>query len=193
MNGNEAVELARRTYLEELAQFVVRQSRRFSRGLPEAATMRTENPALFGGHYRVDFIGQATGQVGKGPGDKALPLDLVPDRRMRLDKPLDGASGAMKVRVEQLVWDDVEISHDAPGDLSGPLGPWFAHWYDPDEKRKPAQAGDPVDVIHSLGVYPGKLLVDFGSASPSAFWALVALLRDAGASAITIRETRAAV
>lgn len=185
MNGNEVVELARRTYLEELAQFVVRQAGRFSRGLPEAATMRSQNLALFGGHYRVDFIGQ-------GEGDKALPLDLVPDRRVRLDKPLDGVSGAMNVRVEQLVWGDVEISHDAPGDLSAPLGPWFAHWYDPDEKRKPAKAGDPVDVIHSLGVYPGKLLVDFGSASPSAFWALVALLRDAGAGAITIRETRAA-
>jgi len=187
MNGNEVVELARRTYLEELAQFVVRQAGRFSRGLPEAATMRSQNLALFGGHYRVDFIGQA-----QGAEDKALPLDLVPDRRVRLDTPLDGVSGAMKVRVEQLVWDDVEISHDAPGDLSAALGPWFAHWYDPDEKRKPAQAGGPVDVIHSLGVYPGKLLVDFGSASPSAFWALVALLRDAGAGAITIRETRAA-
>ena len=186
MNGNEVVELARRTYLEELAQFVVKQAERFRRGLPEAATMRAQNSALFGGHYRVDFIGQ-------GEGDKALPLDLVPDRRMRLDTPLDGAAGAMKVRLEQLVWDDVEISHDAPGDLSGSLGTWFAHWYDPDEKRKPAQAGGPVDVIHSLGVYPGKLLVDFGSASPSAFWALVALLRDAGATGITIRETRAAV
>ena len=193
MNGNEAVELARRTYLEELAQFVVKQARRFSRGLPEAATMRSQNLALFGGHYRVDFIGQPSAQGEGGESDKALPLDLVPDRRMRLDKPLEGASGAMKVRVEQLVWDDVEISHDAPGDLSAPLGTWFAHWYDPDEKRKPAQAGDPVDVIHSLGVYPGKLLVDFGSASPSAFWALVALLRDAGATGITIRETRAAV
>ena len=183
MNGNEAVELARRTYMEELAQFVVKQAGRFRRGLPEAAIMRPENAALFGGHYRVDFIGQ-------GEGDKVLPIDLVPDGRMRLPAPLDGTAGAMTVRVEQLVWDDVEVSHDAPGDLRGVLGPWFAHWYDPDEKRKLAQADSAADVIHSLGVYPGKLLVDFGSASTGAFWALVALLRDAGASAITIRETR---
>lgn len=186
MNGNEIVELARRTYLEELAQFVVKQAGRFKRGLPEAAIERSENPALFGGHYRVDFIGQ-------GEGEKVLPLDLVPDRRLRLETPLDGAAGAMTVRVEQLVWDDVAISHDAPGDLSGPLGPWFSHWYDPDETRKAAAVGEPVDVIHSLGVYPGKLLVDFGSASPSAFWALVAVLRDAGATAITVGETRPAV
>lgn len=184
MNGNDIIELARRTYLEELAQFVVKQASRFPNGLPEAATNRTENPALFGGHYRVDFIGQQ--------GDKGLAIDLVPDRRVRMEAPMEGVAGGMRVRMEQIVWDDVEISHDAPGDLTPALGTWFGHWYDPDEQRKPAAEGHSVDVIHSLGVYPGKLVVDFGSAAPSAFWALVNLLRDAGAGAITIRETRAA-
>lgn len=183
MNGNEIIELARRTYLEELAQFVVKQASRFPNGLPEAATNRTENPALFGGHYRVDFIGQQ--------GDKGLAVDLIPDRRLRIEGAVEGTAGKMHVRMEQIVWDDVEISHDAPGDITPALEAWFNHWYDPDEQRKPEAEGHSVDVIHSLGVYPGQLLVDFGSASPSAFWALVALLRDAGATGITIRETRA--
>ncbi len=182
MNGNDIIDLARRTYLEEFARFVLVQAGRFARGAAEVQTDNTGPAGLFGGRYRVDFIGQR--------GEDAVPVNLLPDNRVRLDAPLEGAAGAMRVRMEQIVWDDVEIAHDAPGDLLAPLKPWFDHWYDPDDRRKAPDPGTGVDVIHALIVRPGKLVVDFGSASPSAFWALVGLLRDQGASAITIRETR---
>lgn len=71
------------------------------------------------------------------------------------------------------------------------LKPWFDRWYDPDDKRLSADpAAPPPDVIHALTVSPGKLHVDFGTASIDAFWAMVALLRDAGARRVVVSETR---
>ena len=179
MNGKEVVELARRTYLEELAQFILAQARNYRRGLPEAATLRPENQALFRGHYRVDFVGQTDDGA-------TVPLDLVASRRLQMASPREGLAGGMNVRIEALAWDDVEISHDAQGDLLGALGPWFETWYDPNETRKP---GGPANVIHWVGIGENMLLVDFGSASPGAFWALVDVLREAGATSLTIRES----
>lgn len=182
MNGIEIIDLARRTYLEELAQFVIAQGKQHPSGEAEVKTLHRDAPKLFGGHYRVDFIGQQDGQP--------VPVDLIPDRRMRLDKPLEGRSGAMQLRIEQLVWDDVLIRHDAPGDMAAVLKDWFVHWYDPGDQRQPAQADGVVDVIHALEVHPGGLVVDFGSAATGAFSALVTLLRDAGATRMVVSETR---
>ena len=179
MNGKEVVELAHRTYLEELGKFVLAQAERFGQGQPEVPTLRAQNQTLFRGQYRVDFVGHAEDGTG-------VPLDLIPSRRMQLDSPREGLAGGMTVRIEALAWDDVEISHNAPGDLLGALGPWFETWYDPNETRKP---GGPANVIHWVGIGENMLLVDFGSASPGAFWALVDVLREAGATSLTIRES----
>lgn len=184
MNGNEVIDLARRTYLEEFARFVAKQSGRFRQGAAEVQTVNSGPTDWFGGHYRVDFIGQQ--------GERPVPVDLIPNDRVRLETPLDGAAGAMRVRMEQIVWDDVEIAHDAPVDLTSRLRLWFEHWYDPEDRRKAADSGGAVDVIHKLAIFPGRLRIDFGSASANAFWALVALLRDAGATQLTISETRPA-
>jgi hypothetical protein len=184
MDGNEIINLARKTYLDEFAGFVRKHAARFKPGAAEVATTRTGETLLLGGHYRIDFVGQ--------DGDTSRAIELVPDNRVRIDTPLDGMSGPMRVRVEQIVWDDVEITHDLPGDITARLQPWFDHWYDPNDKRSAASAGGITDVIHSLGVYPGQLVVDFGTASASAFWALIAVLRDAGAKTVVIRETRPA-
>ncbi len=186
MNGQEVVELARRTYLEELARFVMAQAGNFPRGLAEAATLRPENQTLFRGHYRVDFVGQTS--------DGAMvPLDVIAKRQMQMASPREGLAGGMKVRIEALAWDDVEISHDATGDVLAALGPWFETWYDPSDRRRPADPGRPADVIHWVGIGDNMLLVDFGSAPPGAFWALVEVLREAGATSLTIRQSPAAV
>lgn len=182
MDGNEVIALARRTYVEEFAEFVRAQGARFQKGEAEVATARPQPTPFFGGHYRVDFIGQ---------GPKGLvPMDLVPDTRVRLETPSHGNAGPTQVTMEQIVWDDVAILHDIQGDIGAVLSQWFNHWYDVDDRRGPTHPGGMPDVIHWLRVTPGSLVVDFGSASTNAFWALIALLRDAGAKAIIIRETR---
>ena len=150
-----------------------------ARASPKCRPCAPRTRTLFRGQYRVDFVGHA--EDGGG-----VPLDLVASRRMQLDSPREGLAGGMNVRIEALAWDDVEISHNAPGDLLGALGPWFETWYDPNETRKP---GGPANVIHWVGIGDNMLLVDFGSASPGAFWALVDVLREAGATSITIRES----
>jgi hypothetical protein len=182
MNGNEIIELAWRTYVEEFAQFVAKASKAVTDGVAEVQTERPEDKALFRGLYRVDFAGQ--------DGHRMVATELNPDRRVRLETPLEGAAGAMKVRMVQIVWDDVGIRHDAPGDLTAAVTPWFEHWFDPEDKRKPAGEGGLVGVIHSVSMEPGVLHVDFGTATPDAFWALMALLRDAGATRAMIGETR---
>jgi hypothetical protein len=182
MDGNDIINLARKTYLDEFARFIGKQTARFKRGAAEVATTRTGETHLLGAHYRVDFVGQEE--------DQPRPIELVPDSRVRLDTVLDGMSGAMRVQMEQIVWDDVAIAHDLTGDVVSILQPWFDHWYDPNDKRSLASSGGITDVVHSLGVYPGQLVVDFGTASTSAFWSLIALLRDAGAQSVVISETR---
>ncbi len=185
MDGNEIVNLARRTYLDQFAAFVRNQFAKYPEGAAEVATQR-ENNQLFGEHYRIDFMTSRNTAA-----KDALVVELVPDAQVRFD-PIEGMAGATRVHMQHLVWDDVEISHDIPGDLSPILQGWFDHWYDPDGRRDPGRSGGAVDVIHSLGVYPGAVAVDFGTASVDAFWSLVALLRDAGASQLTIRATRLA-
>lgn len=191
MNGNEIIELAWRTYVEEFAQFVGKASKAVSEGQAEVVTEQGAAPGLYRGLYRVDFYGK--GSAGRDllgqTKIKPMATELTPDRRVRLDAPIEGAAGAMKVRMTQIVWDDVGIRHDAPGDLGAALGPWFEQWFDPDDKRKP-DANGIVGVIHALTMEPGVMHVDFGTATPDAFWALMALLRDAGATKVVIGETR---
>ncbi|NUS19621.1 MAG: hypothetical protein HOQ25_07495 [Mesorhizobium sp.] len=70
------------------------------------------------------------------------------------------------------------------------LDAWFQHWFDPDDARyrEGAELGD---IIHSLWVRPKALTVDFGTASPDAFWSLLALLEGAGTSGIRINASTA--
>lgn len=183
MDGNEIVTLARRTYLDQFTAFVRNQFAKFPEGAAEVATQR-DNNQLHGEHYRIDFMTSRHDNA-----KDALVVELVPDRQVRFD-PIEGMAGSTRVRMEQLVWDDVEIGHDIPGDVTRIVGGWFEHWYDPDGRRDPAASGGAVDVIHSLGVYRGALAIDFGTASVDAFWGLIALLRDAGAKQLVIRATR---
>jgi hypothetical protein len=181
MNGNEIIELAYRIYVEEFAQFVGKASKAVTDGMAEVQTERAEDKTLFRGLYRVDFAGKDR--------DRTLATELDPDKRVRLEAPLEGTAGAMKVRMVQIVWDDVGVRHDAPGDVTAALNAWFEHWFDPEDKRKP-DANGIVGVIHALSIEPGVLHVDFGTATPDAFWALMTLLRDAGATKALIGETR---
>jgi hypothetical protein len=184
MDGNELVKLARQLYVDQLVGFLRNQFAKYPGGSAEVTTTRSSNPNLYGAHYRVDFV---TGVQANANG--SVVVELVPDNQLAFE-PITGSAGQTRVRVEQLNWDDVEITHDLTGDLAPLLQPWFDHWYDPDDKRVSGPGQPPPDVIHSLGVYPGALVIDFGTASPDAFWSLVTILRDAGAKQLTVRATR---
>lgn len=182
--GNQLVTDARDLYVQQLVAFLRNRFAQHPGGAAEVPTERDSNPNLYGSHYRIDFITDVKGEM-----DASLVAELVPDRQLVFD-PIEGTAGAMKVRLEQLSWDDVEISHDLTRDMGELVQSWFEHWYDPDDKRVPGADQRPPDVIHALGIYPDALVVDFGTASTDAFWSLITLLRDAGASQLTIRATR---
>jgi len=184
MDGNELVSLARKLYVDQLVGFLRNQFAKYPGGSAEVMTTRHSNPNLHGAHYRVDFL---TGAQANESGSVAV--ELVPDNRLAF-APIEGVASAARVRMERLDWDDVEITHDLTRDMGQLLQPWFDHWYDPDDKRVSAPGQPPPDVIHSLGIYPDALVIDFGTASPDAFWSLITLLRDAGAKQLTVRATR---
>jgi hypothetical protein len=182
MNGNEIIELARKTYVDQFAVFARKLSAEFPDGAAEKVCEIEKSTPLYASLYRADFVRQA---------DHGQPLiqDFQPDGYVTFD-PLDGMAGGARVRMEQLCWDDVEITHDLKQDMTPVLKLWFEQWFDPDDKRLAANPNRQVDVIHAVGVHPGRLTIDFGTASTQAFWALIARLRDAGATSLTVRDTR---
>ncbi len=187
MDGNELVRLARQLYVDQLVGFLRNQFAKYPGGSAEIATIRPTNPNLHGAHYRVDFLTGLNSEAGG-----SVVVELVPDKQLQFE-PITGMAGSTRVRIEKLNWDDVEITHDLTRDVDVLIQPWFGHWYDPDDQRISAPGRPPPDVIHSLGIYPGALVIDFGTASTDAFWSLVTVLRDAGAKQLTIRGTRASV
>jgi hypothetical protein len=184
MDGNELISLARQLYIDQLVGFLRSQFAKYPGGAAEVPTERPTNPNLYGAHYRIDFVTSVKGEM-----DASLVVELEPDQQLEFD-PIEGTAGATEVRMEKLNWDDVEIVHDIPGDMAPRLKDWFEQWYDPDERRITKDAKRPPDVIHSLGIYPTSLVIDFGTASTDAFWSLIAILRDAGAKKLLVRDTR---
>jgi hypothetical protein len=184
MDGNELISLARQLYVDQLVGFLRNQFAKYPGGSAETPTERPTNPNLYGAHYRVDFLTTIEGKM-----DASVVVDLVPDQQLEFE-PIEGSAGPTRVRMEALNWDDVEIAHDVAGDMAPRLKDWFNDWYDPDERRITPGATQPPDVIHSLGIYPNALVIDFGTASTDAFWSLIAILRDAGAKRLVIKDTR---
>jgi hypothetical protein len=184
IDGNQVVADARQLYVQQLVAFLRNRFAKDPAGAAEVPTERTGNPNLYGNHYRIDFVTTTKGKL-----DGSVVVELVPDRQMVID-PIEGTAGPTRIRLERVSWDDVEILHDAPGDMAALLGAWFTHWYDPDDKRTPSPGEPPPGVIHSLGIYPDALAIDFGTAPVDAFWSLITLLRDAGAKKLTVRATR---
>lgn len=182
MNGNDIVDLARKTYVDQFAAFAGKLGAEYPDGAAEKVCEVQKATPLYGALYRADFVRQAEG------GQLSIQ-EFQPDSYVTFE-PLDGMAGSARVRMEQLCWDDVEIVHDLRQDMAPVLKLWFEQWFDPDDTRLASNRDRQIDVIHSLGVHPGRLTIDFGTASTQAFWGLIARLRDAGATSLVVRQTR---
>ena len=115
-------------------------------------------------------------------------LDFRPERALRFE-PISTELGKSQLTIEQVQWDDVIIHHNGDFDAEQVLGNWFERWFDPNDSRY--SGADLGNVIHSLAFEPGKIVVDFGSAQPEAFWELLNLLEGAGVSEMTITGSMA--
>ena len=118
--------------------------------------------------------------------DQAVVRMFVPDLMLEFPPfhlPMDGGA---TVVVESLRWDNVEIEHSLPGLPENAIEAWFDQHFDPSDSRydETRRFGS---YVHSLGVEPGCLQVDFGSAPVEALTDLLQILSEAGATTITLR------
>lgn len=162
-------------YVDQLLVFVADQRRNSLRGEAEVKIELEPGSPLFRSLACADFVRNDNGPE---------ILEFEPERFLRFE-PVAATLGDAQLNIDHLRWDDVIIQHDASFDAETVLGPWFEKWFDPDDRRYRAGA-DLGNVIHSLGIEPGKLVVDFGSAGPDAFWELLELLAKAGASELRV-------
>ena len=71
-----------------------------------------------------------------------------------------------------------------------PLSRWFQHWLDPEDVRHDPSV-ELSDVIHSVLLQPNFISIDFGSAHSNAFWDILQLLEEAGATSIEVSSSHA--
>ena len=165
-------------YLDQFRVFVEEQRRNCIQGSAEVKFQIGEESGLFRGLCCVDFI-KNDGQV--------EPAELQPD--FVTFEPISGRLGLAELLIEQLQWNDVVIHHTLAASPLDQIGAWFQHWFDPDDERY-VEGAEFGNIIHSLSIRPKALSVDFGTASPDAFWSLLALLEAAGTAGLRISSSQ---
>ncbi|TPM39048.1 hypothetical protein [Mesorhizobium sp. B2-3-4] len=165
-------------YLDQFRTFVEEQQQNCVQGSAEVKFQIGEESGLFRGLCCVDFI-RNDGQV--------EPVELQPD--FITFEPISGRLGGADFLIEQLQWNDVVIHHTLPAVPLDRIDAWFEHWFDPDDERY-VEGAELGDIVHSLAVQPKALGVDFGTASPDAFWSLLSVLEAAGAAGLRISTSQ---
>jgi hypothetical protein len=170
-------------YVEQFEVFADKQRRSCShyRGGSEIKLRLSETSKLFERLYCADFVKTDVN------GQNEI-IEFQPENILTF-KTISGSFGAAAYSIEHLRWDDVLIHHDLaelpPLEISG----WFRCWFDVDDERHVSHA--PLSfVIHSLGIEPRVISIDFGTAPPEAFWEMLGILQKAGALAIRISSSR---
>jgi hypothetical protein len=168
----------REHYIGQFRAFVADQKQGCVKGASEVKLRLSPESRIFQELYCVDFIKNDPPEI----------VELQPERVLSF-KPISGAIGDARLRIEHLCWDDVEIYHDLGMPLKG-IDQWFALWFDENDERLEATA-EFSNAIHSLLVEADHLSIDFGSAPIVAFWELLALLEASGAKSIRVTSSRA--
>lgn len=180
VSPTEFIPEIREHYLDQFRAFVRTQTQLCAQGAAEVKFDLGEECDLFRQMYCIDFV--------RNDGEVDL-IELRPDRILTFN-PITGTTGKAEWVIERLEWDDVVIYHDLESDLDDALTPWFEKWFDPDDRRY-VEGAELGNVIHSLGARGKTIRIDFGTADADAFWELLHVLGDAGASELRISGSRA--
>lgn len=151
-----------------------------SGGHGEVKLELSDHSGLFRRLYCADFVAKEDG--------KAIVREMYPDKILVFD-PLSFEVGGATVVVDRLVWDDVQVHHDADTLAGAGLDRWFDYWFDINDARLDPTS-DIAGVVHSLSVNSGLLNIDLGTAAPEAFWDILDLLATAQAANIRITSGR---
>ncbi len=158
-------------YVEQLRLFVAQQKEACGGlGSAEVKLQIPEPSSLYRGLFCIDFAAKV--------GEETIFREMQADSFLAF-APVAATIGSAEVVLANLHWNDVIIYHDLGADIVG-LDAWFEAWLDPQDARYD-EAAEFALCIHSLGIEPGVLTVDFGTAPPDAFWHLMKALTDAGA------------
>jgi hypothetical protein len=178
----ELISSVREHYLDHFRAFIAGMRERWPTGSPEMIFKVTEPEELFRKLHRLDFVAKDE--------DELVVREMQPDKILTFD-PFSYELRGVPVLVEHLVWDNVELHHDAENLPARGLSQWFDYWFDPEDARfEPnAKIGR---FIHSLFVRTGYLNADFGTATVDAFWDLVDLLISSGATCVRVSSSREA-
>lgn len=167
-------------YVEQFDAFVEQQAGAHPDGAPEVKLRLSEGSGLLNDLFCVDFLVQGDGAT--------EAIELHPPRHPAFD-PFDGGVAGLRIRFEDLRWDDAILRFTGGGPDPEALALWFLTWFDPHELRGAAANDEDADlsgVIHSVALTDGALHVDFGTAPPEAFWELLEVLAEGGVTAVTI-------
>jgi hypothetical protein len=167
-------------YVDQFRTFAKQQRAGCILGAAEVKLQLSEQSGLLDRLYCADFI--------KNDGAQEV-VELQPENFLAFE-PIAGTFGKASLSIEHLRWDDVLIRHDLDEVPAGPLSHWFKLWFDPDDVRHDPSA-QLSDVIHSVLLQPNCISVDFGTADPNAFWDILQLLEEAGATCLEVSTSRA--
>jgi len=180
MDAAALVTRVRDHYVDQFSAFANEQRRSCTQGSSEVKFQLSEDSEVFQRLYCVDFI--------KNDGD-VQAVEFQPENILTFDE-VSASFGSAALLIQYLRWDDVVIFHDVQALPHEKVAEWFRLWFDPDDERHDQDA--PLsDVIHSLLIQPSSISVDYGTAAPGAFWDMLELLVDAGATTIRVSSSRA--
>jgi hypothetical protein len=167
-------------YVDQFRAFAGKQRASCTQGASEVKLKLSEQSGLFDRLYCADFI--------RNDGTQKI-VELQPESILAFE-PIVGTLGQASLAIEHLQWDDVLIRHDLADLPSDQLSNWFQLWFDPEDSRHDPHA-ELSEIIHSMLLQPNCISVDFGTAGAGAFWDILQLLEDAGASRIEVSSSRA--
>ncbi len=170
----------RNHYVDQFRVFIEQQRLRCQQGASELKLQLSEQSDLFDRLYCVDFIkNDGVRQIYEFQAENILTFD-----------PIVGTLGKASLSINHLQWDAVAIHHDLGGPPPDELAQWFRFWFDAEDARHDPDA-ELSETIHSMLIEPNRIDIDFGTASPDAFWEVLQLLENAGASRIEVGSSRA--
>lgn len=167
-------------YVDQFRAFANQQRASCTVGAAEVKLQQSEQSGLLNRLYCADFI--------KNDGAQEV-VELQPENFLAFE-PIAGTFGKASLSIEYLRWDDVLIRHNLDEVPPEPLSQWFQLWFDPDDVRHDPTA-ELSDVIHSALLQANCVSIDFGSADPNAFWDILQLLEEAGATSLEVSSSRA--
>lgn len=179
-HASELISQVREHYLEQFVGFIAKQRERWPNGHAEVKFELSGESELFRKLYCTDFAAN--------DGHDAIVREMFPDRILTFE-PFSFEVRSVPVSIERLVWDDVQLHHNAASLGLSALDRWFDCWFDIEDARLDP-ASEIAEIVHSLSIKGGRLDIDFGTATAEALWDILDLVAASGATTIQVTSGR---